>query len=378
MPHFFSRSALTASAVLLVALAGAPSAYAQTTTQSSNPPDTRETRSAKTTASGDTGLFFVPIAEVLPAKKFSFSLYRTNIDDGQGFTDVSNWPVTVGVGIGGKLEVFGAFNIMTRIDRDTRPLFFTATDPDGTGGGLLANYPLNRETWVSDIGDTWLGGKVNVWSEADEKFASFAIRGMGKLPTGSKTHGTTTGKFDWAVDAILSKEAGHVADISGYVGYLNRGNPTGYSLTNSIRYGAGIGFPTRKNFGLTVTAEAFGEFYRDKTITAPAGLFGEDGSPVPTSTLLKNPFVTALSATYEFPNGFFLGAGASWNMTMKSRNDTGVACLTCNDHTLDEQGLNFRIGYHPGVRKFVAPAPPQLRRRAAEEGPPTGRHTPRE
>ena len=111
MPHIFSRSALTASAVLLVALAGASSAYAQTTTSSSNPP-VKETRSAKTTASGDTGLFFVPIAEVLPAKKFSFSLYRTNIDDGQGFTDVSNWPVTVGVGLGGKVEVFGAFNIM--------------------------------------------------------------------------------------------------------------------------------------------------------------------------------------------------------------------------------------------------------------------------
>jgi outer membrane protein OmpA-like peptidoglycan-associated protein len=353
------RSALTASAVLLVSLVGASSAYAQTTTPPTNPPDQqRETRSAKTTASGDTGLFFVPTAEVLPAKRFSFSLYRTNIDDGQGFTDVSNWPLTVGVGVGGRAEIFGAFNLMTRIDRDTRPLFFTATDPDGTGGGLLPNYPLNRETWVSDIGNTLLGIKFNLTSEADQKPAAFALRGTVNLPTGSKTHGTTTGKLDFGVDAILSKELGKVAELSGYAGYLMRGSPSGYELPNSVRYGAGIGFPTRKNFGLTVTAEAFGEFYSDKTLTAPAGLFGEDGSPVPTATLLKNPFVTALSATYEFPNGFFLGAGASWNMTMKSRNDTGVNCLTCKDHTLDEQGLNFRIGYHPGVRKYVAPPPP--------------------
>src|SRR5512147_720478 len=106
MSYTSFRSAITASAVLFVALACAPLASAQTNPPSTPPSSEKETRSAKTTASGDTGLFFVPTAEVLPAKKFSFSLYRTNIDDGQGFTDVSNWPVTLGVGIGGRLEVF--------------------------------------------------------------------------------------------------------------------------------------------------------------------------------------------------------------------------------------------------------------------------------
>ena len=374
MSYMSSRSAFTASAVLLVALAGASSAHAQATT---NPPpsEQKETRSAKTTASGDTGLFFVPTAEVLPAKKFSFSLYRTNIDDGQGFTDISHFPVTVGIGIGGKFEIFGAWNILTRLDRDTRPLFFTATGPEGTGGGITANFPLDRDTWVSKNGDLLVGGKFNIVSEADEMPAAFALRGTVKLPTGSSKSGTTSGKVDWGVDAILSKELGHVAELSGYGGYLVRGNPEGYDLTNSIRYGAGIGFPTRKNFGFTFTAEAFGEFYQNKTITAPAGLFGTDGSPVPTSTLLKNPFVTALSATYEFPNGLFLGAGVSWNMTMKSRNDAGP-CITCDDHTLDEQGLNFRIGYHPGVRKYVAPvAPAPMPEPPPAATPPAPAHT---
>ncbi len=350
MSSIFSRSAVAASAVLLVALAGASSASAQTTTTP------QETRSAKTTASGDTGLFFVPTAEVLPAKKFSFSLYRTNIDDGQGFTDISHFPVTVGIGIGGRFEIFGAWNVLTRIDRDTRPLFFAASKPEGTGGGITPNFPLHRNEWVSKSGDLWLGGKFNVMSEADQNLAAFALRSQVKLPTGNTSEGTTSGKVDFLFDAVLSKELGGVAELSGYGGYLVRGNPDGYDLTNSIRYGAGIGFPTRKNYGFTFTAEAFGEFYQNKTITAPAGLRGTDGSLVPTSTLLKNPFVAALGATYEFPNGLFIGANASWNMTMKSRNDAGT-CLTCNDHTLDEQGLNFRIGYHPGVRKYVAPAP---------------------
>ena len=60
-----------------------------------------ETRPATTTFEGDTGLWFVPTGEVLPAKKWSFSGYRVNFDRDQGFTDVSNWPVTAGHRPGG-------------------------------------------------------------------------------------------------------------------------------------------------------------------------------------------------------------------------------------------------------------------------------------
>ena len=53
---------------------------------------------------GDTGLWFVPTGEVLPAKRWSFSLYRVNFDYVEGFTDVSNWPITFGAGLGGKVR----------------------------------------------------------------------------------------------------------------------------------------------------------------------------------------------------------------------------------------------------------------------------------
>ena len=48
-----------------------------------------ETRPATTTINGDTGLWFVPTGEVLPAKRWSLSAYRVNFDRDQGFTDVS-------------------------------------------------------------------------------------------------------------------------------------------------------------------------------------------------------------------------------------------------------------------------------------------------
>ena len=68
------------SAALVCALA--VPALAQTTAQPSGSAATQEapaeTRPATTTVTGDTGLWFVPTGEVLPARRWSFSLYRVN------------------------------------------------------------------------------------------------------------------------------------------------------------------------------------------------------------------------------------------------------------------------------------------------------------
>src|SRR3954451_1650952 len=123
---------------MVVALAGVAGASAQSTSGQtpsapsgaaalqSTPSRTSEpgdTRPATTTFMGDTGLWFVPIGEVLPAKKWSGSAYLVNYDYNQGFTDVSNWPVTFAFGLGDRAEVFGALTVLRRIDRDVRPIF---------------------------------------------------------------------------------------------------------------------------------------------------------------------------------------------------------------------------------------------------------------
>jgi hypothetical protein len=79
---------------ILVTMAGAIPAAAQepATPPQSIPP---ETRPATTTTSGDTGLWFVPTGEVLQARTWSISGQRVNVDYEQGFTDVSNVPVTL-------------------------------------------------------------------------------------------------------------------------------------------------------------------------------------------------------------------------------------------------------------------------------------------
>src|SRR5947209_8751270 len=191
--------------VCVLALAVAASARAQTgssgtstgqsstttQTQSSSTATAEETRPATTTFFGDTGLWFVPTAEVLPRGKWSVSGYRRGTNWVQGYTNVGDFDGTFGVGVGGRAEIFGAFLFDTRIDRDTYPLFIN----DSSLGGVIDRYPRVNQHWTGDnIGDFYIGAKVNLWSEYRQNPAAIAVRGMLKLPTADKDVGTGTGK----------------------------------------------------------------------------------------------------------------------------------------------------------------------------------------
>jgi outer membrane protein OmpA-like peptidoglycan-associated protein len=308
-----------------------------------------ETRPATTTFMGDTGLWFVPVGDVLPARRFSVSAYRVNFDYNQGFTDVSNWPITIGVGLGDRAELFGAVTVVRRIDRDVRPLF-TA---DSESGGLVNEYPFVRDGWSGNqFGDIWLGAKVNLTSQWRQQPAAFALRGMVKVPTAKDDEeGVGTGKMDFAVDAILSKEVNERVEFSGFAGMIFRGDPDDVDLSNGFRWGVGAGFPTRRN--LKVTAELFGEAYLDDTLTLSRPLTATDTSIAPGTTNLDSPFNAALGLTW-IGNNIFAGAGLVYRVKMDGRSEFGEY----SDETGDSLGFQLRIGYHPGVRIYVAPPPP--------------------
>src|SRR5499427_9481931 len=187
--------------VLVLAVAGSASAQSGssgtspgqsssgTQTQSSST-TTEETRPATTTFFGDTGLWFVPTAEVLPGGKWAVSGYRRGTNWIQGYTNVADFAGTFAVGIKNRAEIFGSFLFDTRIDRDVRPIFVA----DPAFGGFISRYPLVNQYWTGDnVGDFYVGAKYNFWSEADQKPAALALRGMIKLPTGDKDVGNGTG-----------------------------------------------------------------------------------------------------------------------------------------------------------------------------------------
>jgi outer membrane protein OmpA-like peptidoglycan-associated protein len=313
---------------------------------------TEETRPATTTSSGDTGLWFVPTGEVLPAKRWSFSVYRTNFDYTQGFTDVSDWPVTFGVGLGDRAELFGSWSVIRRIDRDSRPIFIPG---QAEPGGLVNEYPFVRQGWSDNqLGDFWIGGKVNLTSEYRQHPAAFAVRGMLKLPFAKDDEeGVGTGKLDIALDAVVSKEVNQRVELSGFGGFMFRGDPDDVDLSNGFRWGVGAGFPTRSN--LRVTAELHGEAYLDDTVTySGTTLIGDDGSIPPTSSRISGPTNASIGLTWLGGNGMFAGIGANWRLGLDGRSEVGPF----EDEGGDGFGFQLRVGYHPGVRVYVPPPPP--------------------
>src|SRR5262245_10685630 len=93
---------------------GTTAAQTTTATQTSSSSTAPATRPATTTFSGDTGLWFVPSAEVLPGGRWSVSGYRRGTNYVPGFTNVGDFAVTGAVGVRDRLELFGSFNFITR------------------------------------------------------------------------------------------------------------------------------------------------------------------------------------------------------------------------------------------------------------------------
>lgn len=356
-------AALWALALLAVgANASAQSGSSGTSTASSQPGATpsssavsAETRPATTTFFGDTGLWYVPTAEVLAHGKWSVGGYRRGTNYVQGFTNVGDFAGTFGVGIGNRAEVFASFLFDTRVDRDLRPIF-NATDP--RVGGILDRYPRVNSGWSGDnVGDLYVGAKINLLSEYQQKPVALAIRPMVKLPTGKASAGVSTGKADFLVDFIASKEAAKLVDLSGYAGYEFRGQPDNYDApSGAFRWGGGAAFPSRSP--LRGVLELNGSVPSQDTIT----FTGAQTALVTPFDLSQPPLVSNVQTltrataglTWQHRNGFFVGGGVSWNVPRQSRDGFRADSDPFGDY-VDWQ---VRVGFHPGSRVYVPPPPP--------------------
>ena len=323
-----------------------------------------QTRPATTTFMGDTGLWYVPTAEVLPHKMWSVSAYRVNFDDNQGFTDVSNWPATFAYGLSDHAELFGSWVLVNRIDRDIRPLY-VSTIPKA--GGIVPENPLNNQTWSgNNLGDLWIGVKWNLMSQWQQKKYAVALRPMLKLPVGDTDSGASSGKVDFALDAVISKEVNQRVEYSGYVGFITRGAPAEVESTGGFRWGFGVGAPSRKS--LRLTAELTGESYFSGSLATKELMLAPDGSFLPIGFVsdVNSPVDLNLGLTWQGKKGVFAGLGWTYRFTVDSR-DTYLSSMT--NGAGDRMDIVGRIGYHPGVRVFVPPPAPKPMPEPPKAGP---------
>jgi outer membrane protein OmpA-like peptidoglycan-associated protein len=301
---------------------------------------------------GDAGLWFVPSADVLPDGQWSASAYRRGTNWMQGYTNVADFAGTFGYGFKGRTEFFGSFLVDTRIDRDVRPLFVN----DRTFGGVIDRYPGVKQGWTGDnLGDFYIGAKYNIWSESRLNPAALAVRAILKLPTGSVDNGTGTGNVDLGFDAIVSKEFSELVDASGYAGWEFRGQPDGFDApSGAFRWGAGAGFPSRRAGRLSAELDGTVPSSGTITFTGPIALCVDCGT-IPVVANTENLTRATLGLTFQSKKGFFGGVGVSWNFPTTARSS---AFNPEGGVTGDYVDWQFRIGYHPGTRVYVAPAPP--------------------
>ncbi len=94
----------------------------------------------------------------------------------------------------------------------------------------------------------------------------------------------------------------------------------------------------------------------DGDATTTTRLRGIDGSVSLLGATPQNLTRATLGLTGQ-AKGFFFGAGVSWNVPTKAR-DLRFSETPGEDTAGDYYDMQFRIGYHPGVRVFAPPAPP--------------------
>jgi len=343
--------AVAASARAQSGSSGTSTGQSTTATQASSSSTAEETRPATTTFNGDTGLWFVPTGEVLGKGQWSTSVYRRGTNWIQGYTNVADFAGTFAYGFGGRTEVFGSFLVDTRIDRDIRPIFVN----DPAFGGFIDRYPKVNQYWTGDnVGDFYVGAKYNIWSESRKNPAAIAIRGMIMLPTGNADASVSTGKADFSVDGVISKETKKNVEVSGYGGYEWRGSPDGFNTPGgAFRWGFGGAFPSRNP--LRLNAELNGYVPSSDVATSTTPLVGVDLSRSPLTSNTENITRATLGVTYQTKKGVFFGAGLSWNVPTHARSG---AFTDEPDVVGDYYDWQFRIGYHPGVKTYAPPPPP--------------------
>ena len=164
--------------------------------------------------------------------------------------------------------------------------------------------------------------------------------------------GTSTGKADFLVDFIASKEVSRVVEVSGYGGYEFRGQPDGFDApSGAFRWGGGASFPSRSPLRGVLELNGVVPSQDDVTITS-GSIVGIDNSIAPAISATEKLTRATAGLTWQHRSGFFVGGGISWNVPRESRD----GYRTDSDPFGDFVDWQVRLGFHPGARVYVAPA----------------------
>ena len=330
---------------LIAVSAALPAAAQQTTTQ-----DEDARGRVATTTDGDAGLWWLPVADTNGKGRHRGSVERNSFNTPQGQMNVANFTANVSYGLADRLDIFGAWDFIQRVDRDNQQLF--NNDPER--GGVDPRAPFANERWTGNkLGDLRVGAKYAFLSEEAGNGLGLSARGYVGLPTGDADEGAGLGGVSMDVSGVISKWLSRKAVLTGELGYNFRKNPEDpvvAHVPNYLRWGAGIGITPNDHW--LIHGELLGRTWQRDTTSLDGVFVAEDGtvSPIVTETDSMTSFTTGV--TWFATNGFFIGGELRWDTPTRERVN---ASEESNGDFVD---YHVRIGWAP--RRFVPPPPPPV------------------
>jgi outer membrane protein OmpA-like peptidoglycan-associated protein len=325
----------------LLAIAAPAAAQQSATTQ---PTEDQRGRVA-TTTDGDAGLWWLPIADTNGKKKTRGSLERNSFNTPQGQMNVANFTANVSYGLTDRLDIFGGWDVIQRVDRDNQQLF--NNDPER--GGVDPRTPYANERWTGNkLGDLRVGGKYAILSEGEGDSFSFAPRAFLTVPTGDADEGGGQGGVGADISAVLSKWLNRYVVLTGELGYNFRKNPEEpvvAHVPNYLRWGGGVGITPNEHW--LIHGELLGRQWQRDTTSLEGQFAAEDGtlSPIVTETERTTSFTTGI--TWFASNGLFIGGELRWDTPTATRINAS------EDSNGDFVDYHVRIGWAP--KRFVPP-----------------------
>jgi outer membrane protein OmpA-like peptidoglycan-associated protein len=271
---------------------------------------------------GDTGLFRLSSAYVLPKGKAAFSLFRDNYDRDPKGIDFSIHGFNLTYGATDRLELFGqiGFQNRTKVNYISQPGFFN-------------DLPLaGSDRWQTGFGDIKLGLKYAVLDDYRGDGVGLAVRGLVKIGSADEQKGLGTGTTGGAFDLVLSKNLNYKADFHASVGYEFQGDPQSVNIGGAFKWGIGLNVPACERWSLQaeVTGKSYGSADFDQT----------------------NPVDLVVGPVIWIKPGIFIRPAWSYAFSYDGRG--------AGDSFGKKSGRHISVGYHPGTRccEVYTPPPP--------------------
>jgi outer membrane protein OmpA-like peptidoglycan-associated protein len=274
-------------------------------------------RPATPSYDGDTGLFRLSSAYVLPKGKGAFSLFRDNMDRDPLGIDFSVHGVNAAYGATDKLELFGQIGLQNR----TKANYFS--EP-----GFFNDLPFVNDRWQTGFGDIKLGAKYAFLDDYRGDGVGLAVRGVLKFGTADEQDGLGTGKMGGGVDLVLSKTLNYKADIHASIGYQFASDPDDVNIGGAFKWGLGVNVPACEKWSIQaeITGLSYGDADFDQT----------------------NPIDLVVGPVVWLKSGFFIRPAWSYAFNY----DRPGASFG------KKSGRQISIGYHPGTRCCEVETPP--------------------